>query len=84
MKRRRSRDIHVADHVGIDEPLTINASTVADYLASQQRHGMEQWVRECGRRIDSLVAQVAELSARINEMCPASQPTPSYTRFTGD
>jgi hypothetical protein len=74
---------YAAKHAGIDEPLTINAETVAEYLARQNKPGMERWVRTCGERIAELIARVAELTAKVNAG-KQQQSTQHRPRFTGD
>lgn len=72
------------DRVGVDEPATIDATSIAEYLDRQGKVGMAAFVRRIGDRLSESIAECRRLVDRINALDPP-QPHVHYgPRRTGD
>lgn len=69
-----------------DEPCTINADVVADYLAKHRQHGMAQFVRHLGRQCQTANIRIKEAQDRhadvVRELNALRPPEPKSEPVT--
>lgn len=84
MTRRLAGWSMANDRTGIDEPATIDATVIAEYLDRQGKPGMSDFVRRLGRSLAELIADRQRLVARLNELDPPQPHVHHGPRRTGD
>lgn len=68
-------------HERLDEPLTIDADCIADYLERMRRPGMAEFVRHLGSRVREANHREARLAARITELQEKYEPPPAREKI---
>ena len=84
MTRRATGWSMATDRTGVDEPATIDATVIAEYLERQGKPGMASFVSRLGESLARSIAERQRLVAKLNELDPPQAHVHYGPRRTGD